>query len=233
MSLEELKRFKNRLQAGEFLAPRLLAYARRNDAIVLALPRGGVPVGFSIAMALEIPLDVLLVRKLGLPGQEEYAMGAIASGGVCILRAEVTSALDIPASVIEAVAQREQREIARREKLYRGGRAVPQLRERIVILADDGLATGATMQVAVQVVHESNPAKVIVAVPVAPREVCEKLRLTVDECICLSMPEPFYAVGQWYENFEQITDDEVTDLLDEAQRDQTRRTGGPQKHGIH
>jgi putative phosphoribosyl transferase len=224
MSIEKLKRFKNRMEAGELLAQRLVSYARRDDAIVLALPRGGVPVGFAVAKALEVPLDVLLVRKLGFPGHEEYAMGAIASGGVCILQAEVMSANEISPSVVEAVAQRELREIERREKLYRAGRDALQLRERVVILVDDGLATGSTMQVAVKVVREANPARLIVAVPVAPRDSYENLRTKVDEIICLSMPEPFYAVGQWYENFEQTTDEEVIALLEHAQRDQARRT---------
>lgn len=228
MAMENQKLFRNRIQAGEALALRLADYAGRDDVIVLALPRGGVPVGAAIARRLKVPLDVLLVRKLGLPGREEYAMGAIASGGVCILQAEVLSTLDIPPSVIEAVAQREMLEIKRREKLYRAGRPPPQLRERVVILADDGLATGSTMQVAAHVVRESNPARLIVAVPLAPSKTCEKLKSEADEVICLRTPEPFYSVGQWYEDFEQTKDDEVTSLLKETEREQARRTRSAQ-----
>jgi len=224
IAMDNQKRFKNRVQAGELLARRLTAYAGRDDVIVLALPRGGVPVGAAIARKLEVSLDVLLVHKLGLPGREEYAMGAIASGGVCILQAEVLSALDIAPEVIEEVSQREMREIKRREKLYRAGRPAPQLRERVVILADDGLATGSTMQVAVHVVRELNPARLIVAVPVAPQETCEKLKSEADEIICLSMPEPFHAVGLWYENFEQTSDGEVTSLLEEVEKERAQRT---------
>jgi putative phosphoribosyl transferase len=221
--MESWKRFKNREEAGELLARRLSAYTGRDDVIVLALPRGGVPVGAAIARKLGALLDVLLVRKLGLPGREEYAMGAIASGGKCILQAEVLSVLDIPPDVIESVAQREMQEIKRREKLYRAGRPAPQFRERVVILADDGLATGSTMQVAVHVVRESNPARLIVAVPVAPADTCEKLKSEADEIICLSMPDPFHAVGLWYENFEQTTDDEVTNLLDAVEKERVQR----------
>ena len=228
MDIKTSKRFANRIQAGELLARRLTAYAGRSDVLVLALPRGGVPVGFSIAKKLEVPLDVLLVRKIGLPGREEYAMGAIASGGVCILQAEILSALDIPAQVIEAVAQRELREIERREKIYRAGRHPLQLREHVVIIADDGLATGSTMQVAVHVVREANPARLIVAVPVAAPDAYEKLKSEADEIICLSTPEPFHAVGLWYENFEQTSDDEVKKLLKEIEREQALRKGSPE-----
>lgn len=224
MSNMNPRRFENRTKAGEMLAQRLVAYTRRKDAIVLALPRGGVPIGYAVAKALEIPLDVLLVRKLGLPGHEEFAMGAIASGGVCLLQANVMSAYDIPPSTIEAVAQRELHEIERREKLYRGARPAPQMREHVVILADDGLATGSTMQVAVRVARAANPARLIVAVPVGSSEACEKIRSEVDEIICLSIPESFYAVGQWYDDFEQVTDDEVRSYLHEAEQEQMRRT---------
>lgn len=220
--MKDQKLFRDRIQAGEALARRLSAYAGRDDVIVLALPRGGVPIGAAIARHLNVPLDVLLVRKLGLPGREEYAMGAIASGGVCVLQAELLSVLDIPPAVIEQTAQRELEEINRREKLYRAGRPAPQIRERVVILADDGLATGSTMQVAVHVVRESNPARLIVAVPVAPAAVCEKLESEADEVICLRLPEPFKSVGQWYENFEQTPDDEVTGLLEEVAHERAR-----------
>jgi len=219
MSTENLKRFKDRIQAGKMVADKLAAYAASDRALVLALPRGGVPIGYYVAKKLQIPLDVLLVRKLGLPGHEEYAIGAIASGGVCILRAEALDVLDVAPATIESIAQRELHEIARREKLYRGTRPALQLRERIVILVDDGLATGATMEVAVQVVQAANPMRLIVAVPVGSREACEKLRLLVDEFICLNSPDRFYAVGQWYQSFEQVTDEEVVASLAQAERE--------------
>ena len=223
------KYFKNRIQAGELLADELAAYVRGVNVVVVALPRGSVPVGFAIVKKLEVPLDILLVRKLGLPGHEEYAMSAIASGGgVCILEAEVLSALEIPTPVIEAVAQRELGEIERREKLYRAGRPAPQLREHVVILVDDGVATGSTMQVAVHVVREANPARMIVAVPVGARGDCEKLIFEVDQLICLSTPEPFLAVGRWFENFEKTTDDEVKNFLEEVEQEQMRRTKSSQ-----
>ncbi len=217
------RRFKNRRQAGELLAQRLTAYARRPDVIVLALPRGGVPVGFSIAQALEVPLDVLLVRKLGVPGQEEYAMGAIASGGLYVLQPDVVNTLNIPMPVIEAVAHRELQEIARREKLYRTGRPPLQLRDRVVILVDDGLATGSTMLAAIHVLRQAKPARVIAAVPVAASDTCRELQPEVDEMICLYTPDPFYAVGLWFEDFSQTSDDEVKILLEEAEREQAQR----------
>lgn len=229
IAMKDQKLFRNRVQAGEALAQRLTAYAGRDDVIVLALPRGGVPVGAEIARHLGVPLDILLVRKLGMPGREEYAMGAIASGGVCVMQAEVLSAFNIPTEVIEKVAQRELQEIRRREKLYRAGRPAPQIREHVVILADDGLATGSTMQVAAHVVRESNPARLIVAVPVAPAETCEKLKSEADEVICLRMPEPFYSVGQWYEDFGQTSDEEVISLLEEARQ----KAGQKQERETH
>lgn len=219
----KLQRFKNRMQAGELLAYRLAAYTGRPDVIVLALPRGGVPVGFAVANKLEVPLDILLIRKLGLPGQEEYAMGAIASGGTRILEDDVLRNLKISDRVIERVTQRELHEIHRREKLYRGHRLAPQLQDRVVILVDDGLAVGSTMQVAVQVVRKANPTRVIVAVPVAAPEAYKKLKPKVDEIICMSTPEPFYAVGMWYKNFGQTTDEEVKRLLHEAERMRTHQ----------
>jgi putative phosphoribosyl transferase len=211
------KRFENRLQAGDLLADHLGAYMRQADAIVLALPRGGVPVGFALVKKLEIPLDIMLVRKLGVPGREEYAMGAIASGGLCVLKTEVLETFDIPAEVIEAVAERERREIERREKLYRAGRRPPQLEGKTVIVVDDGLATGATMLAATKALRKEHPAKVIIAVPVAASESCRELAEQVDEIICLNVPEPFYAVGSWYEDFTQTTDAEVVQLLAEAE----------------
>lgn len=225
--MADLKHFKNRMQAGELLAQRLSAYRRCPDVIVLALPRGGVPVGFAVARMLEVPLDILSVRKLGLPGHEEYALGAIASGGLCVLQPEeVLKKLGIRAQVIETVAQRELQETGRREKLYRAGRPALQLRERVVILVDDGLATGSTMLVAVHVLRQEKPARVIIAVPVAASETCQKLEAEADEIICLSTPDPFYAVGMSYENFDQTSDDEVKSLLEEAEREQARRMPG-------
>lgn len=213
-----LKRFKNRRQAGKLLAQRLGAYARRSDVIVLALPRGGVPVAFSVAKALDAPLDILLVRKLGVPGQEEYAMGAIASGGLCVLQTDILRVLGIPKQVVEAVAQREMKEIRRREKLYRADRPMLDVRGHVVILVDDGMATGTTMLAAVHVLREANPSRVVIAVPVAAPDTSESLRSEVDELICPFTPEPFDSVGAWYEDFDQTSDDEVRLLLDEAHR---------------
>jgi putative phosphoribosyl transferase len=213
-----LTRFKNRTQAGELLAERLAAYRHHGDVIVLALPRGGVPVGFSVARALDVPLDILLVRKLGVPGHEEYAMGAIAGGGLCVLQPEVLHMLGISEQVVEAVAQREMKEIARREKLYRANRPKLDVRDHVVILVDDGLATGSTMFAAINAVRQEKPARVVVAVPVGAPDTCKAVRSEVDEMICLLAPASFHAVGQWYEDFEQTSDDLVTALLDEAQR---------------
>jgi putative phosphoribosyl transferase len=213
------QRFSNRRQAGAALAHRLLSYAHRQDVIVLALPRGGVPVGYEIAEALAAPLDVLVVRKLGVPGRQEFAMGAIASGGLCVLNTEAIRMLSIPMAAVEQVRQREAIEIARREALYRDGRAKPELHGNTVILVDDGLATGSTMQVAVQAVRAAQAAHVVVAVPVAAPETCGKLAADADEVVCLSTPDPFYAVGLWYDDFDQTSDDEVIFLLDAAARE--------------
>lgn len=217
--METYRRFKNRIEAGELLAQRLMRYAQRNDVIVLALPRGGVPVGYVIASRLQVRLDILLVRKLGFPGQEEFAMGAIASGGVCVLRDDVVNRYRISSAEVEQVKQRETEEIARREKLYRAGRASPQLQGQVVILADDGIATGSTMSAAIQCLRRSKPARIVIAVPVAPPETCDQLRQEVDEIICLSMPEPFFAVGTWYKDFGQTGDDEVKMLLERAAKE--------------
>lgn len=211
--MARLKAFKDRKQAGELLAERLAAYAGRSDVILLALPRGGVPVAFAISRKLNIPLDVLIVRKLGVPGHAEYAMGAVASGDIRVLQQDVLDALDIPSAAVEAITQRELHEIERREALYRDDRPAPSLRGRIVILVDDGLATGATMLAAVQAVRQEEPAHVIIAVPVAAPDTCEKLAAEADEVICLNTPSPFYAVGIWYEDFSQTSDDEVRNLL--------------------
>jgi predicted phosphoribosyltransferase len=211
-------RFRNRSEAGRQLAAKLAAYAKRPEVIVLALPRGGVPVAYEVAQALEAPLDVFLVRKLGVPGHEELAMGAIASGGVRVINQDVVRALGIPQAVIDAVAAREQQELERRERLYRGDRPAPDVRGRTVILVDDGLATGATMSAAVQALKQQGAGRVVVAVPIAPPDTCDRLREDVDDIVCAVTPEPFHAVGLWYEDFSQTTDEEVRDLLARAAR---------------
>jgi putative phosphoribosyl transferase len=211
-------RFRNRSDAGRVLAAKLAAYAKRPDVIVLALPRGGVPVAFEVAQALETPLDVFLVRKLGVPGHEEYALGAIATGGVRVINQDVVRGLRIPPATIDAIAVREQQELERRERLYRGDRPGPDVRGRTVILVDDGLATGATMYAAVKALRQQGAGRVVVAVPIAPPETCEELRKAVDDIICAVTPEPFHAVGLWYEDFSQTTDDEVRDLLARSTR---------------
>ena len=210
--------FSNRTDAGAVLAERLLEYAGRPDVLVLALPRGGVPVAFPVACALRAPLDVFLVRKLGVPGYEELALGAIASGGVRVLNDEVRREIDLPDDVIDALAQREALELRRRELRYRGERPVPTIRGQIVILIDDGLATGATMRAAALALRQMEPAKLIVAVPVAAPETCEALRREADQVVCLATPDPFVAVGAWYDDFSQTSDEEVTDLLEQARR---------------
>jgi putative phosphoribosyl transferase len=208
--------FRNRAHAGQVLATLLTDYADRDDVVVLALPRGGVPVAFEIAQALHTPMDVFLVRKLGLPGQEELAMGAIASGGVRVLNDEVVGYLGIPQSVIDSVAHTETQELERRERIYRGARAAPDVRGRTVILVDDGLATGSTMRAAIAALRQQQPARIIVAVPTAAASTCQELQKEVDRVICAATPEPFYGVGQWYEDFSQTTDDEVGHLLEGA-----------------
>lgn len=205
--------FRDRRDAGRQLAAALAGYAGAPGLIVLALPRGGVPVAFEVALALRAPLDIFVVRKLGVPGHEEYAMGAIASGGICVLNHDVLRRLSIPEVAISRVAAREQQELERREREYRGGRPVPVLGGRTVLLVDDGLATGASMEAALQAVQGHHPARVVVAVPVAPAETCERLGALADDVVCLSMPEPFDAVGCWYRSFPQTTDDEVRTLL--------------------
>ncbi|SDY55396.1 Predicted phosphoribosyltransferase [Collimonas sp. OK242] len=212
----ETERFKNRMDAGARLAQRLGAYAGRPDVLVLALPRGGVPVGFAVAQALDVQLDILLVRKLGVPGNAELAMGAIASGGVYVLQADVLKQLDIPMEIVEATAQRKLEELAQREKLYRASHPAAQLEGRVVIIVDDGLATGSTMLVAIKAAREAKAARIIVAVPVAASEGIRQIESQVDEAICLMTPEPFYAVGLWYDDFGQTSDDEVVELLDKA-----------------
>jgi putative phosphoribosyl transferase len=217
-------RFHDRVEAGRELAERLQHYAHRQDVLVLGLPRGGVPVAFEVAQALDAPLDVFLVRKLGVPGHEELAMGAIASGGVRVLNPEVVAHLAIPAQAIEQVAVREQQEMERRERLYRDGRAPPAIEGRTVILVDDGLATGSTMRAGIAALRRLNPARIVAAVPVAAPEVCEQLSGEADEMVCARTPEPFYAVGLWYEDFGQTSDDEVRELLARARRRATDET---------
>lgn len=224
-----LHRFKNREEAGILLGQRLAAYAGRDDVLVLALPRGGVPVGFAVARALDLPLDILLVRKLGVPGHEEYAMGAIASGGSSVLHRDVLNSLGITMATVELVKRREAAELERRERLYRANRPAPSLQGRTLILVDDGLATGASMQAALQAARAGKPARVIVAIPVAPPDTCRSLRGQADDIVCLQSPEFFQAVGQWYEHFDQTSDDEVIDLLDRAGRAHAARaTQAPQ-----
>jgi predicted phosphoribosyltransferase len=205
--------FRDRVDAGRQLAARLAHYADRDDVLVLALPRGGVPVGYEVAEALAAPLDVFLVRKLGVPGQEELAMGAIASGGVRVLNESVVNLLNLSEADIAPIELAERRELDRREREYRTGRPPLDVRGKIVILVDDGLATGSTMRAAVAALKRMGPARVIVAVPVGARETCEELENEADEAICAREPEPFHAVGIWYEDFAQTTDEEVRDLL--------------------
>ena len=208
--------FRNRADAGRRVAAKLTAYAGRNDVMVLALPRGGVPVGFEVARALGAPMDLFLVRKLGVPGREELAMGALASGGVRILNDEVIRALNIADEVIEAVTAKEQLELARRDRAYRDDRPSPDVRGQIVVLVDDGLATGSTMRAAATALRAMDPARVVIAVPVGSAATCAELRGAADEVICAETPEPFYAVGLWYSDFTQTTDDEVRDLLERS-----------------
>ncbi len=208
--------FKDRRDAGRKLAQKLSAYAVKPDIVVLALPRGGVPVAYEVALALSAPLDVFIVRKLGLPGREELAMGAVASGGVRVLNGDIVRMLSIPEEVINIVVKRELRELQRREELYRGNRPTPEVSERTILLIDDGLATGASMRAAIAGLRAQDPARIVVAVPAAAPEACEAFRTEVDEIVCAITPEPFYGVGRWYEDFSQVTDEEVRMLLEEA-----------------
>jgi putative phosphoribosyl transferase len=211
-------RFRDRVEAGRMLAGKLRAYANRPDVIVLALPRGGVPVAFEVARALNVQLDVLIVRKLGAPDQPELALGAIASGGVRVLNEELLRYYTVPDEVIESVAAREQEELERRERIYRGDRPAPDVRGRTVILVDDGIATGTTMRSAVEALKKLGATSVVIAVPVAPESVCEEFQRLKDHVVftCLATPEIFFAVSLWYEDFRQTTDEEVCDLLDRA-----------------
>jgi len=215
--------FRDRHEAGYVLAAKLDQYRQDRNQLVLALPRGGVPVGYEVATTLDAPLDVFLVRKLGVPGHRELAMGAIASGGVRVMNDEVVNELHIPQAMIEATAEAEQRELERRERAYRGDRPPPELRSRSIILVDDGLATGSTMKAAALALRSQNPARIVVAVPVAAPETCESFRAEVDDIVCAVTPEPFYAVGLWYEDFSPTTDDDVSDLLARARARETDR----------
>lgn len=208
--------FHDRTQAGRVLAEALRPYANRPDVLVLALPRGGVPVAFEVARELNLPLDVFLVRKLGVPGQEELAMGAIASGGVRIVNADVVRALGISEEVIDSVAAEEQEELARRERTYRDDRPSPEVRGRTVLLVDDGLATGSTMRAAIAALRKLNPERIIVAVPVGASQTCSGMAEEADDVVCLRTPEPFYAVGAWYQDFSQTSDEDVSVLLRQA-----------------
>jgi predicted phosphoribosyltransferase len=207
------ERFRNRTDAGRQLAEKLAAYANRPDVLVLALPRGGVPVAFELARAFGAPLDVFLVRKLGVPGYEELAMGAVATGGVRVLNDEIVRGLGISEHEIDAVVARELRELSRRDRLYRGDRPPSDVAGRTVILVDDGLATGATMRAAVQALRQQQPGRIVAAVPTASPDTCQVLKAEADDVICAMTPEPFFAVGHWYEDFTQTTDDEVRELL--------------------
>jgi predicted phosphoribosyltransferase len=217
--LHDERVFADRREAGRELGRLLTRAVQPGEAIVLALPRGGVPVAYEIARALDIPLDVFLVRKLGTPGHPELAMGAIASGGIRVVNEDVVQALNVPQRQIDAVAEQEQRELERRDAAYRQGRSVPELTNRTVILVDDGLATGSTMKAAVQAVKQQQPKRIIVAVPVGALETCRMLGDMADEVICARTPQPFSAVGQWYRDFTQTSDDEVMSLLEESQGD--------------
>jgi putative phosphoribosyl transferase len=208
--------FQNRIEAGKLLAVELAKYANRKDVIVLGLPRGGVPVAFEVAKRLNAPLDVFVVRKLGVPGHRELAMGAIATGGVRVLNERVVEELGISEETIDAVAAEEHQELKRREVAYRGHVASPEIRGKTVILVDDGIATGSTMRAAVLALRKQHPAHLIVAVPTAAASSCHELRHQVDELVALMVPEEFYAVGQWYEDFSQTSDAEVTRLLEQA-----------------
>jgi len=212
--------YRDRSDAGKKLSRKLAQFRDRDDVVVLALPRGGVPVAFEVAQALNAPLDIFLVRKLGVPGHEELAMGAIATGGVRVLNDEVVEYLRIPRRVIDAVAATEMQELRRREIRYRGNRPPPNITGRTVILVDDGLATGSTIRAAASALRQQMPERIVVAVPVSAPQTCDEYRLGVDEVICGATPEPFLGVGQWYHDFSQTTDEEVHDLLERARAQQ-------------
>jgi len=219
--------YRDRKEAGQRLALRLAHYADRSDVLVLGLPRGGVVVAFEVARALRAPLDVFVVRKLGVPGQEELAMGAIASGGVQVLNPAVVELLGMPDSVIQQAIEEQREELERRERVYRGSAAPLEVAGRIAIVVDDGIATGSTMRAAVQALRKLGPARVVVAAPVAAPQACQQLASEADELVCDSMPDPFHSVGLWYDDFTQNTDEEVRYLLEQA-RGQPANVAGPE-----
>lgn len=212
-----MRRFADRAEAGRFLAAELEQYRDRDNVVVLALPRGGVPLGYEISRALHAPLDIFLVRKLGFPGHEEFALGAIASGGVRVLNPSALKLGRISESQIDAIARTEERELERRAAAYRGDRPPLELRGRIAILVDDGLATGSTMRAAVSALRQLEPARIVVAVPVGSSDACELLSREADEVVCAFIPEPFRAVGEWYRDFSQTSDEEVKEILARAE----------------
>lgn len=212
--------YRDRSDGGKKLAAWLSKFRDRDDVVVLALPRGGVPVAYEVAQELHAPLDIFLVRKLGVPGHEELAMGAIATGNVRVLNEGVVDYLQIPPRVIDAVAATETQELRRRERQYRGTRPQPDVTGKTVILIDDGLATGSTIRAAAQALRQQMPARIVVAVPVSAPQTCDEYQIGVDEIVCAAMPEPFLGVGQWYDDFSQTTDEEVRDLLERARAPQ-------------
>ncbi len=216
------KLFHDRIEAGRLLAAILDRYAGCADLLVLALPRGGVPVGFEVAKSLNAPLDIFVVRKLGLPGDEELAMGAIASGNVRVLNDEVVRSFGVSSRVVDAVAEKESIELRRRERLYRGDNPEPDATGKTILLVDDGIATGSTMRAAVAALRQQGPSRIIVAVPVAPPATCKELQTEADEVVTVIAPENFYAVGQWYEIFDQTTDGQVTELYERSKRGDLR-----------
>jgi putative phosphoribosyl transferase len=210
--------FQNRAEAGQQLASRLGKYANREDVIVLGVPRGGVPIAFEVATALNLPLDIFVLRKLGVPGHEEFAFGAIGSGGIRVLDRQVIESLGLSNMVIELVTRAERAELARREQIYRGGRPPLNVCGKTVILVDDGIATGASLTAGVHAIRQMKPAAIVIAAPVAPRSTVNRLRREVDDLVCVETPERFYGVGQFYSDFSQVSDEEVNALLDSAYR---------------
>lgn len=216
---EMIKRFADRREGGRALAARLGAYKNRDEVVILALPRGGVPVAFEVARKLNAPLDVFPVRKLGVPGQEELAFGAIAAGGITVFNESLIKTLHLPDSLVEKVVEREREELERREKVYRRNRTPLDLAGKIVLIIDDGLATGASVRAAIAAVRTEKPKQIIVAAPVASSDTCQQIEQKSDDsCICAMTPEPFFGVGVWYRSFEQTTDTEVVELLERARR---------------
>lgn len=221
--------FENRVDAGRQLAQKLKKYAGRKNVVVLGIPRGGVPVGFEVANALKAPLDIFLSRKLGVPGQEELAFGALASGGIRVLDRELIRELGISGEDIERATRTVKKELERRERLYRGDRPPLRVAGKIAVLVDDGIATGSSMRAAIQALQQMGPAQIVVAVPVAPARTCDSLRPEVDELVCIQAPELFWAIGQFYEDFSQVTDQEVTELLRRAEPSFEDRTGAAEE----